>query len=36
MRVTTKQEIDQPFLAPLGEVIYELIGRLSIAQISHK
>lgn len=28
MRVTTKDEIDQPFLAPLGEVIYELIGSL--------
>jgi mannose-6-phosphate isomerase-like protein (cupin superfamily) len=26
MHVTTKEEIDQPFLAPLGEVIYELIG----------
>jgi len=26
MRVITKDEIDQPFLAPLGEVIYELIG----------
>jgi mannose-6-phosphate isomerase-like protein (cupin superfamily) len=26
MHVTTKEDIDQPFLAPLGEVIYELIG----------
>lgn len=26
MRVITKEEIDQPFLAPLGELIYELIG----------
>jgi mannose-6-phosphate isomerase-like protein (cupin superfamily) len=26
MRVTTKDEIAEPFLAPLGELIYELIG----------
>ncbi|MCK6627046.1 MAG: cupin domain-containing protein [Anaerolineae bacterium] len=26
MHVITKEEIDQPFLAPLGELIYELIG----------
>lgn len=27
MRVITKQEIDKPFEAPLGERIYEMIGR---------
>ncbi len=26
MRVITKEEIEQPFVAPLGELIYELIG----------
>jgi len=26
MRITTKDEIAEPFLAPLGELIYELIG----------
>lgn len=26
MRVITKEEISQPFLAPLGEMIYELVG----------
>lgn len=26
MRVTTKDEVGQPLLAPLGEVIYELVG----------
>jgi mannose-6-phosphate isomerase-like protein (cupin superfamily) len=26
LRVVTRQQVDQPFLAPLGEVIYELVG----------
>lgn len=26
MRVITREEVDKPFLAPLGEVIYELFG----------
>jgi mannose-6-phosphate isomerase-like protein (cupin superfamily) len=26
MKVTSKDEITQPFLAPLGELIYELVG----------
>jgi mannose-6-phosphate isomerase-like protein (cupin superfamily) len=27
MRIATKDEIHTPFLAPLGEVIYELMGK---------
>lgn len=27
MRVVKKSDIDEPFRAPLGEVIYEMIGR---------
>jgi mannose-6-phosphate isomerase-like protein (cupin superfamily) len=26
MRVITREQIEEPFLAPLGEIIYELVG----------